>query len=197
MGAKALILGGARSGKSAMGERLASAIAAKRGVKKVYVATAQRAWAGRVDPEFAARIDIHRADRGPDWTTVEAPEEMPAALLSEIDPSQVVLVDCLTLWLSNRMMAVPDDGATYDGTSDTDALLEALAARAAPTLLVSNEVGHGLIPDTPLGRRFRDAQGRLNQRVAAAADLAVLTVAGLPMVLKGDLERWGTGGDQL
>lgn len=166
---RGFVLGGARSGKSALAERLAR----ETGLARVYLATAQA-----FDAEMAARIARHRADRGEGWRTVEAPHDLAGALARVDGEACVVLVDCLTLWLSNRMLA----GA--DVEAESAQLCTALAAMRAPVVAVSNEVGFGIVPDTALGRRFRDAQGRLNQQVAALADLAVLVVAGLPLVLK-------------
>ncbi|WP_417627720.1 bifunctional adenosylcobinamide kinase/adenosylcobinamide-phosphate guanylyltransferase [Pararhodobacter aggregans] len=167
-----LVLGGARSGKSALAERLT--LSAAQGVP-LYIATAQ-AW----DDEMLDRIALHRAQRdGEGWQTLEVPLDL-AAALSDIK-DQTVLIDCLTLWLTNHMLA------EHDLAAETAALLSALAARAAPTILVSNEVGLGIVPDNALARRFRDEAGRLNQRVAALAETVVFTAAGLPMVLKGSL----------
>jgi adenosylcobinamide kinase/adenosylcobinamide-phosphate guanylyltransferase len=165
-----LVLGGARSGKSAHAESLVLAS----GLEPVYVATAQA-----LDAEMAARIARHRADRGPAWRTVEEPLELAARVALESRPGRAVLVDCLTLWLTNLMVAgrdVPAACAT---------LVAGLRAPAGPVVLVSNEVGWGIVPETPLGRRFRDAQGRLNQRMAAVADRVVLVVAGIPVAIKG------------
>jgi adenosylcobinamide kinase/adenosylcobinamide-phosphate guanylyltransferase len=164
-----LVLGGARSGKSAYAEALARAD----GRARVYVATGT---AG--DDEMRARIDAHRARRGPDWRTIEEPLALTAVIAAQADADAVALVDCLTLWLSNLMLADRDPEA------ETRGLVAALAAAAGPVVLVSNEVGLGLVPDTPLGRRFRDAQGRLNQAVAAAVPRVVFVAAGLPLVLK-------------
>lgn len=164
----ALVLGGARSGKSAFAERLAESHAGP----LLYIATAE---AG--DAEMAARIAAHRARRGGRWQAVEAPQALPATL-GALPPCGAVLVDCLTLWLSNLLLA----GADLDDAGDH--LLRSLDARLAPTIVVANEVGLGIVPDNALARRFRDAAGRLNQRVAAAADAVHLVAAGLPLTLK-------------
>lgn len=166
----ALALGGARSGKSAFAERFCAEAA---DAEIVCLVTAQA-----LDDEMRDRIARHRLARDPAWRTVEAPRALAAALRQEDAPGRVLLVDCLTLWLSNAMLA----GADCDG--ETAELLDALAALRARTVLVSNEVGLGVAPATPLGRAFRDAAGRLNQRVAATADLVVFLAAGLPLALK-------------
>jgi adenosyl cobinamide kinase/adenosyl cobinamide phosphate guanylyltransferase len=162
-----LILGGARSGKSRHGEALIGA----HPPPWTYVATAE-AW----DEEMAARIAQHRARRDARWRTVESPLGLPAALAEAT--SQPVLVDCLTLWLTNLMLG------EHDVPAATEALLAVLAARTAPTVLVANEVGLGVVPEHRLGRDFRDAAGVLHQRLAARADRVLLMVAGLPMVVK-------------
>lgn len=164
----ALVLGGARSGKSAYAERLAEAAGAP-----VYLATGQ---AG--DAEMAARIAAHRARRGAGWTTVEEPLDLVGALGASARPGRAVLVDCLTLWLANLM----HDGRDPD--AETARLAAALPGLAGPAVLVGNEVGLGIVPDNALARRFRDAAGRLNQAVAAAADRVVFVAAGLPLTLK-------------
>jgi adenosylcobinamide kinase/adenosylcobinamide-phosphate guanylyltransferase len=163
-----LILGGARSGKSRYAERLVEN-AASRGT---YCATAE---AG--DAEMAARIAAHRARRGPFWRTVEAPLAL-ASTIAAAGPEGPVLVDCLTLWLSNLLMAGKQPDA------EAGVLCRALHDTVGPVVLVSNEVGMGLVPETPLGRHFRDAAGRLNQEIAALADRVVFIAAGLPLVLK-------------
>jgi adenosyl cobinamide kinase/adenosyl cobinamide phosphate guanylyltransferase len=169
-----LVLGGARSGKSRYAESAIATLPPPWQPPWAYLATAE---AG--DAEMAARIAAHRARRGPQWRTVEAPTDLAAALKS--CRTVPVLVDCLTLWLSNLMLA----GADIDAEM---ALLEhTLAAANAPVVLVANEVGFGLVPDNPLGRRFRDLHGILNQRMAARADRVVLIVAGLPLAIKGKL----------
>lgn len=163
--AVSLVLGGARSGKSAYAERLCPA-------GGVYVATAAPA-----DHEMADRIRHHRARRGPAWTTIEEPLDL-AGVLSMAAPGRPLLIDCLTLWLSNLLEAGRDVAA------ETTTLTQALRAAATPVVLVSNEVGMGIVPSTPLGRAFRDHAGQLNQAVAAVADRVVLVIAGLPLVLK-------------
>jgi adenosylcobinamide kinase / adenosylcobinamide-phosphate guanylyltransferase len=163
-----LVLGGARSGKSRHAESLLAALPPP----WVYVATAE---AG--DAEMAERIAAHRARRGANWRTVEAPHDL-AAALADGEGRLPVLVDCLTLWLSNRMLAEADVEA------ETAHLETALAGRPAPVILVSNEAGLGIVPDNALARRFRDLQGLLNQRMAAHADRVVFMVAGLPLVVK-------------
>jgi adenosylcobinamide kinase/adenosylcobinamide-phosphate guanylyltransferase len=165
-----LVLGGARSGKSRYAESLITALPPPWN----YVATAE---AG--DAEMAQRIADHRARRGASWRTIEAPRDLAGSL--QAAGNAPVLVDCLTLWLSNLMLAGSDIDAEMEG------LDVALAAAAAPVVMVANEVGSGIAPDHPLGRRFRDIQGVLNQRIAAHADRVVLMVAGLPLALKGAL----------
>jgi adenosylcobinamide kinase/adenosylcobinamide-phosphate guanylyltransferase len=124
------------------------------------------------------RISRHQADRDSLWRTFEAPFALPEAVRKETGPERVVVVDCLTLWLSNLLLAERDlDHAT-------DALVQAVKAAAGPVLLVSNEVGGGIVPATPLGRSFRDAQGRLNQRMAAACDAVIFVAASCPVLLK-------------
>jgi adenosylcobinamide kinase / adenosylcobinamide-phosphate guanylyltransferase len=166
------VIGGARSGKS----RYAEGLIARLPPPWIYVATAQ---AG--DEEMAERIARHRAQRGPNWRTVEASHDLEHVLTAH--KSDAVLVDCLTLWLSNLMLA---DGALEEEMTRME---KALLSATAPKVVVSNEVGYGIVPDHPLGRRFRDAQGVLNQRIAALAGRVVLVVAGLPLAIKGDLEK--------
>ena len=169
-----LILGGARSGKSRYAEGLIAALPPVWNPPWIYVATAEPG-----DEEMRARIAAHRARRGPSWQTVEAPQELAeAVILAQPAP---VLVDCLTLWLSNLMLIDADIEA------ETVRLERALEAATAPVVLVSNEVGSGIVPEHPLGRSFRDLQGALNQRIAARADRVVLMVAGLPLAVKGTL----------
>jgi adenosylcobinamide kinase / adenosylcobinamide-phosphate guanylyltransferase len=161
-----LVLGGARSGKSAYAERLVLESAPS----AVYLATGT---AG--DGEMAERIRQHRARRGAAWTTVEEPLDLCGVLAGQARP---VLVDCLTLWLSNLMHAGADIGA------ETDRLTALLPRLAGPVVFVSNEVGLGIVPDNALAREFRDHAGRLNQAVAAAVDAVIFLAAGLPLQLK-------------
>jgi adenosylcobinamide kinase/adenosylcobinamide-phosphate guanylyltransferase len=149
------------------------------GRRRVYIATAE-AW----DDEMRDRIARHRQDRGQGWETLDAPLDL-AGALATIPADAAVLVDCATLWLTNHMLA------EHDLALETDRLLASLVACPAPVVVVSNEVGWGIVPDNALARRFRDAQGRLNQQMAAQADLVVGVMAGLPIVLKGRLP--GTG----
>jgi adenosylcobinamide kinase/adenosylcobinamide-phosphate guanylyltransferase len=174
MSGATLVLGGARSGKSAHAERLALGTR----LAPIYIATAQA-----FDDEMQERIARHRSDReGAGWRTLEEPIELPGAIRSAAGAGSVVLVDCLTLWLSNLMLG------GHDVAPAQAALLEAIVDATGPIVLVSNEVGLGLVPETPLGRRFRDAQGRLNQAVAAAAGRVVFVAAGLPLQLKPGVE---------
>lgn len=166
-----LVIGGARSGKSAFAEHLITATSRPRR----YIATAE-AW----DDEMRERIAQHRQDRGAAWTTVEAPLDL-AAALAEARADEAVLVDCATLWLTNHLLA------DHNLSTEADRLGLALATCKAPVVIVTNETGWGIVPENALARRFRDEQGRLNQRFAAAADLVVTVIAGLPLVLKGTL----------
>ena len=169
-----LVLGGARSGKSAYAERLIEAAPAP----WLYLATAQ-AW----DDEMRARITEHRARRSGDWRTLDVPVALPEAVAASAGP---VLVDCLTLWLTNLLLAEADLDAAGE------ALARACAAAKGPLVLVASEVGLGIVPDNALARRFRDAAGRLHQRLACEADRVVLTVAGLPLTVKPSPEIPGS-----
>lgn len=169
-----LVIGGARSGKSGLAERLVTGT----GLTRRYIATAE-AW----DDEMRDRIARHRADRGANWITVEAPLDL-AGALAMASPGEVVLVDCATLWLTNHLLA------EHDLAREAEGLFTALSACAAPVVIVSNEVGWGIVPDNALARAFRDAQGRLNQQLAAQAGLVLGVMAGLPMVLKGRMPAW-------
>lgn len=162
------ILGGARSGKSRHAEELIAAHSAP----WTYVATAQA-----LDDEMRERIAHHRARRDEGWRTVDAPLDLVAAL-EAIDDGQPMLVDCLTLWLTNVMLAERDVDA------ESQRLADCLGRPRGPWFVVANEVGLGIVPDNVLARRFRDAAGRLNQMVAARADGVLFMVAGLPMRVK-------------
>ena len=171
---RTLILGGARSGKSALAERLA----AQSGPDVVYVATST---AG--DAEMAARIAHHRAHRPAGWHLVEEPLALADALARVALPGRCVLVDCLTLWLTNLLCAADENLFTQQHGR----FLDILPSLPGELILVSNEVGHGIVPLGELSRRFVDEAGRLVQATAAACDRVVLTVAGLPLPLKGSL----------
>lgn len=168
-----LVLGGARSGKSAYAETLV----VKDGGRRIYLATAQA-----FDDEMAARIAAHRDRRDAGWRTVEEPLDLAGALAGADAADTVVLVDCLTLWLSNLMAAERDVAA------EVGALTAGFARLRGRVVLVANEVGLGIVPDNALARAFRDLHGTMNQAVAAAADRVVFVAAGLPMVLKGGVE---------
>lgn len=171
-----LVLGGARSGKS----RYAQDVAERSGKRLVYIATAEGG-----DAEMLDRIASHRAARGPAWQTIEAPLFLTEALRDSLAPDTLVLVDCLTLWLSNLMLA------GRDVTAEGQRLAAVIDARAGPVIFVSNEVGCGGVPDNALGRRFSDEQGLVNQRLAASCDEVVLVMAGLPLILKPGVRRPG------
>ncbi|WP_165218929.1 bifunctional adenosylcobinamide kinase/adenosylcobinamide-phosphate guanylyltransferase [Affinirhizobium pseudoryzae] len=164
------VLGGARSGKSRFSEDLAD----KTGLERHYVATSQI-----FDEEMRARIDRHRADRGEGWVTHEEPVRLAEVLVEVAQPDRIVLVDCLTLWVTNLMMAEADVDA------EGRALVESLALLSGPVIFVSNEVGLGIVPDNRMARAFRDHAGRLHQNLAAAADEVFFIAAGLPLKMKG------------
>jgi adenosylcobinamide kinase/adenosylcobinamide-phosphate guanylyltransferase len=169
-----LVLGGARSGKSMHAEKLVSGtLFGGTARPAVYVATAE---AG--DLEMATRIMAHRARRGGQWTTIEEPLRLGETLGRAAEYGQPVLVDCLTLWLSNLVHA----GEDIDQASDD--VIQTLDEIKVPVVFVSNELGLGLVPETPLGRSFRDSMGRMNMRMAARADRVILMTAGLPLTLK-------------
>lgn len=160
-----LVLGGARSGKSAYSERMFLAVPPPWTI----IATGQA-----LDDEMRARIEKHKLDRDPRWQSIEAPIDLVSAL--KVDGP--VLIDCLTLWVTNLMVGEEDiDAAIAE-------LVSALISRTAPTVLVSNEVSLGIVPENKMARQFRDHAGRLHQRIAAVADRVVLMVAGIPLVVK-------------
>lgn len=165
-----LVLGGARSGKSAYAQRLAEAS----GLDLNYCATAT----DYDDPEMRERIARHKAERDARWRTLDAPLALRDLLMRESQPDRLILVDCLTLWLTNILLG------EYPVADECEKLAAALPALPGPVIFVSNEVGTGIVPENALARRFRDAQGRLNQTMAAACDTVILVAAGLPVRLK-------------
>jgi len=167
-----LVLGGARSGKSSYAQRQAEQAAEAAGRPPLFIATAEA-----FDDEMRDRIARHQAERGQGWRQIEAPLDLAEAVRA-LSAEDVAVVDCLTLWLSNQMLGEHDLAAAFDD------LVQALAACPATLWVVSNEVGWSLVPDNPLGRRFRDEAGRLNQRIAAVADAACLIVAGMRLPLE-------------
>jgi adenosylcobinamide kinase / adenosylcobinamide-phosphate guanylyltransferase len=183
------VLGGARSGKSSYAEALAATLAAHAPV--LYVATAE-AW----DDEMHARITRHREQRPAVWRTLEAPRETGSTIHAQLheQPAAVVLIDCLTLLTSNVVITLPEDTTENAALAamqvELDALLHAYAQSDATWIIVSNEVGLGIVPPYPLGRLYRDVLGRANQQVAAAADEVVLLVAGLPLPIKPGHSPW-------
>ncbi|TJZ93738.1 bifunctional adenosylcobinamide kinase/adenosylcobinamide-phosphate guanylyltransferase [Paracoccus gahaiensis] len=162
-----LVTGGARSGKSALAERLV----ARHALPRIYLATAEAR-----DGEMGQRILEHQRQRGPDWRTIEAPLDLAGALRAT-DGQGVRLVDCLTLWMSNG-----------EGRADVDALVMTLRQQSCPVVLVTNELGQGIVPANALARRFRDDHGRMNQAVAQIADQVWMAVSGLPVRLKPSRE---------
>ncbi len=163
-----LVFGGARSGKT----RHALAIA-ERQARRVYVATAEAR-----DDEMRERISLHQAERDETWSTVEEPLDLPLAIRNSDAPNQAIVIDCLTLWLSNLM------GAERNLEDETTRLLQSISDLRSTIVFVSNEVGLGIVPENALARAFRDAQGRLNQQIAAAVDHVDFVAAGLPLNLK-------------
>ncbi len=171
-----LVLGGARAGKSTYAQRLA-----EDGGRVLFVATAV---AGDADME--ARIRAHRESRPADWDTMEEPLALTGALAAGADGYDTVLLDCLTLWVSNLLLrGAEDEPVALDIPAEVGRLLETYERGAASWIVVSNEVGLGVVPPTDLGRRYRDELGRANQIVAAAADDVFFLAAGLPLTLKG------------
>jgi adenosylcobinamide kinase / adenosylcobinamide-phosphate guanylyltransferase len=175
-----LILGGARSGKTSLAQQLAG----RQAGPVLYVATAEPD-----DEEMAARIVAHRADRPAHWATLEAPLRVGSAILQIAPAPAVVVLDCLTLLANNVLMPLPEPVSQAEADAalalEVDGLLAAYRAGTAQWFVVTNEVGLGLVPPYPLGRVYRDALGRANQRFAAAADNVLFMVAGLPLVVKG------------
>jgi adenosylcobinamide kinase / adenosylcobinamide-phosphate guanylyltransferase len=175
-GSVTLVLGGVRSGKSRYAQQLA-----ERSREVVFVATAKIS-----DEEMRGKIERHREDRPKDWTTVEEPLELAKVLAQYEAACEVMLVDCLTIFAANVMEAEGEDSDAIE--QRVEGLCAALRVVSCSVVLVSNEVGSGVVPAYPLGRRYRDLLGEINQRVARVADDVVLMVAGLPLALKGHLE---------
>ncbi len=184
MGKLTLILGGARSGKSSFAERLA----AKRGMRVVYIATAQA-----LDAEMSERIEAHKGKRPASWKTIEIPTQVGQTIQEQSIQADVILLDCMTLLVSNLILkAAPDvdepdeKAATASAETEVSQLLAAVQQTQAEWIIVSNEVGMGLVPPYPLGRVFRDLLGWANQRLASRSDEVYLMVAGIPMRLVPD-----------
>lgn len=177
----ALFVGGVRSGKSALAQKWAEA----RAPRRIYVATCAPA-----DAEMAERVRLHRAARGPEWACLEAPLDVPGALdglwaAHGAGNPGVVLLDCVSMWLANLLGAGHDDAAVL---ARVDALAASLGRRSVPVAVVTAEAGLGLVPPSPLGRRFLDLLGLANQRLAAVADAVIFVTCGLPLALRGGLD---------
>lgn len=169
-----LVLGGVRSGKSTYAQRLAEHWWAR----PLYLATAEA-----LDAEMVARVTLHKQKRGERWSCVEETLEVAGIIRKNTPSHDGILIDCITLWLSNVLLKEGESAIQ----ARKESLLDALRTTAGDVILVSNEVGMGVVPDSELGRRFRDLQGWMNQDLAAVADTVVFVIAGLPLVLKGTL----------
>ncbi len=167
------ILGGCRSGKSSLALRTAEAAEAE---QRIFIATAVP-----FDAEMQDRVRRHQAERGAGWKTLEVPLALPEALTEHSREGRVILVDCLTLWVSNLLLERADPAVVESRIAE---LARAVKACAGPVILVSNEVGLGVVPDSQLGRQFRDLAGMANQSMAAGADEVIMTVAGIPVLIK-------------
>ncbi len=168
-----LVLGGCRSGKSHIAKQTADNMAAD---KKIYLATCVP-----TDREMNNRVKRHRDDRGPDWETIEEPVRIHETIDRVCTRAKVILADCLTLWLSNLLFQGKDESAVM---AAVDLLEEALHRSSCPVILVSNEVGYGIVPENSLARQFRDMAGLVNQRVARAVDKVIISMAGIPVQIK-------------
>lgn len=169
-----LVLGGARSGKTRHGLALAESHR-ESGLSTIYIATAQAH-----DDEMQDRIDKHKQERDSQWTTVDAPLDLAGAVATHSRTDTCLLIDCLTLWATNLLLG------EHEIEAESDRLVSALKNARGPVILVSNEVGLGIVPENKLARQFRDIAGRLNQDIAIAADRVIFVAAGLPLVLKGN-----------
>ena len=172
---KILITGGCRSGKS----RYALGYANQHFSKKLYLATCEA-----LDEEMIQRIEHHKKMRGPDWQTVEEPIEIVDKINEYGDKVEAILLDCITLWLSNLLMRQDSDAKIMD---EVDRFIKTVKQNEISFIIVSNEVGMGIVPADSLGRRFRDLQGMANQKIAEAAGTVILMISGIPMILKGEL----------
>ncbi len=172
-----LVIGGCRSGKSSFALDYAN----RHFRQKVFLATGQA-----LDDEMKRRISRHREARGPDWKTIEEPKKLTEALEALRFQAEVILIDCLTLWVSNLLM---DGEGEEQILSRVEGLIELIQKVPQSIIVVSNEVGAGIVPENKIARIFRDIVGLMNQRVAACSDTVVLTVAGLPHVIKGELVK--------
>ncbi len=168
-----LIIGGCRSGKSSHALSLANQIL---GSRKIFIATSVP-----MDNEMSARVIKHQKERGDEWVTAEVPVEVPLKIREVSQSCDVIIVDCLTLWVSNLMFNNYDDDAI---SSITKELQNALMLSSSPIFLVSNEVGMGVVPENAIARRFRDMAGMVNQKIGQIADQVIYTVAGIPMTIK-------------
>lgn len=177
MSYKIFVTGGCRSGKSDYAQGLADRI----GKRKVYLATSQA-----LDDEMRARIKSHQEKRGPEWETCEEPIEVVDALKKLAPETDVIMLDCMTLWTTNCLLAEMSDEEILQRAN---ALAQAFVACPVSVVIVSNEVGLGIVPDNKLARRFRDLAGAVNQKIAAAADDVILSVSGIPVAIKGSLPK--------
>lgn len=168
-----LVIGGCRSGKSRYALNAANAVP---GTRRIFLATSVPK-----DSEMEKRVQSHQAERGPDWQTIEEPLKIHETIAAYADTADVILVDCLTLWTSNMLMAKMDESAIQKWLDHTT---HALCHGLCPVFLVTNEVGYGIVPENSLARRFRDMAGQVNQHMASAADRVVLTVAGIALHIK-------------
>jgi adenosylcobinamide kinase/adenosylcobinamide-phosphate guanylyltransferase len=168
-------IGGCRSGKSRLALEMANGMP---GDKRTFIATCVPR-----DDEMKQRVVKHQKERSRKWRTVEVPLNLPDAIVEQSRQADVLLIDCLTLWISNLLLDNGDDGKILKGISD---LVQALDSAASPVVLVSNEVGTGIVPEHEISRRFRDLVGSANQAVAKKADRVVWTVAGIPVEVKGN-----------
>lgn len=168
-----LVLGGCRSGKSSHALELAESMP---GNRRVFIATCVP-----YDEEMQARVTNHQNERDESWRTVETPVAIAESILEKSGEADVILVDCLTLWISNLLVEQKTDAAVFE---DISRLTRTLEAASCPVILVSNEVGAGIVPENPLARRFRDLTGYTNRKIAAAVDRVVWTVAGIPVTIK-------------